>query len=169
VERELDRFGLSPDEHPLDVSPAETRKLAIGSLLAMDPDVLVLDEPTNGLDELASRELCALLTEVNRQGTALLVISHDVELACEFATRVIVMNDGRIIIDDEPRLAMTKTELLKEAFVEPPPVVRLSHALSKGGAPALSVEELADWLTPTGEAAHDAAGGEPLSPPKQSR
>ncbi len=142
VTRELERFGLSPDATPLHLTPAEARKLAIASTLSMKPKMVILDEPTNNLDEDESQRLMRHLKSLQESGTTVVLITHDVEIACEFANRVVVMNEGEITIDGPTRQVMREKALLAQADVMVPPVVEVSLALWPDKLPALSVEEL---------------------------
>jgi energy-coupling factor transport system ATP-binding protein len=151
TERELGRFALMPEANPLEMTRSQARKLGIGSLLTMEPTILILDEPTNGLDERETRDLLKLLEHLRGEGMGLLVITHDLELAAEFATRIIVMKDGRILADAKPRAVISDAKLLGQAYLTPPPVVSLSRKLWPDLPPALTVEELVSCLQSTTE------------------
>lgn len=146
VQREVARFGLDPEANPLDLSPADSRKLAVASLLTMEPAALILDEPTNGLDEGEVRDLFTYLTRLNEDGVAVMVVTHDVELACDYGSRILALHKGRIVLDGPPGSAFEHTETLRRTQVEPPPVVALSHALWPARRAALSVPELASRI-----------------------
>ncbi|MBC8506212.1 MAG: ATP-binding cassette domain-containing protein, partial [Chloroflexi bacterium] len=146
VTYELERFGLSPDATPLHLTPAEARKLAIGSTLSMKPKMVILDEPTNNLDEDESQSLMAHLKSLQKNDTTVVLITHDVEIACEYADRMIVMTKGEIIFDGPTRKAMAEKEMLAQCDVMVPTVVDLSLALWPDKLPALSVEELSRVL-----------------------
>lgn len=146
VERELDRFGLSAEDTPLHLTPAESRKLAIAATLTMEPKMVILDESTNNLDEDEIARLMVHLKELQREGAAVVLITHDVEVACLYSDRMIVMSEGDIVVDGAPRHVMTEETKLQRCDVTPPPVVRLSLALSPDQPPALSVEEMAARL-----------------------
>lgn len=146
VAREMERFGLSAQAVPLHLSPAEARKLAIAATLTMDPRMVILDEPTNNLDEAETQHLMAYLKELQAGGTCVVVITHDVEIACQHADRLIVMARGNILVDGPTRQVMAQTDLLRQSDVVPPPVVELSLALWPDTLPALTVDELASSL-----------------------
>jgi energy-coupling factor transporter ATP-binding protein EcfA2 len=146
VEREAARFGLELERTPLHLSPADARKLAIAANLTMAPQVIILDEPTNNLDERDTRQLVAHLQALRANGTTVVAITHDVELACEHADRVIVMHAGEVLIEGPPRKVMARPDVLQESDVIVPPVVALSLALCPDQPPALTVEELAAWI-----------------------
>jgi energy-coupling factor transport system ATP-binding protein len=146
VDHELERFDLSPDATPLHLTPAEARKLAIASTLSMKPKMVILDEPTNNLDEDQSQHLMAHLKSLQENGTTVVIITHDVEIACDFADRVIVMTKGKVIADGQTRKVMAKKNLLSQGDVMVPAVVELSLALWPDKLPALTVEELSHAL-----------------------
>ena len=107
------------------------------------PDIIVLDEPTNNLDEDEVEHLMAHLKALQARGTAVILITHDVEVACDYADRVIVMSQGGVLIDGPTRQVMARQELLMQSDVIPPPVVKLSMALWPDADPLVSVEEMA--------------------------
>jgi energy-coupling factor transport system ATP-binding protein len=88
--------------HPYDLSGGETERLAIAKLLLRDADVLLLDEPTKGLDASAKQSLAELLQSLCRDGVSILVVTHDVEFAARYADRCALMFDGEILSEDEP-------------------------------------------------------------------
>lgn len=97
----LDRLvpGLDPDRHPRDLSEGQRLGLVLAIQLVGDPPVLLLDEPTRGLDYNAKRRLSALLQELAGQGRSIVLATHDVELAAAVATRTVVLADGEIVVD----------------------------------------------------------------------
>ncbi len=147
VQREARRFGLDLEAVPLRLSPGEARKLAIAAVLAMEPKVVILDEPTNNLDENEVRQLMGHLHRLQREGTSVVIITHDVEIACEFADRVIVMHAGKILADGPTAQVMAQPQKLQQSDVIVPPVVAVSLALWPAELPALTVEALAQRLT----------------------
>ena len=88
--------------HPYDLSGGETQRLAVGKLLLRKATVLLLDEPTKGLDAYAKAELASLLLALCREGTAILVVTHDVEFAARYAGRCALMFDGLLLSEGEP-------------------------------------------------------------------
>ena len=85
--------------HPRDLSEGQKLTLAISIVLATNPKILILDEPTRGLDYQAKDVLVSILRKLSRSGTTIIMATHDVELVAEFATRVIVLADGDLITD----------------------------------------------------------------------
>jgi len=98
VERMLDRLGMSSirKHHPYDLSGGQQQKLAIGKVLLMKPDVLLLDEPTKGIDPYFKRQLGEWLKEIQKEGVTILLVSHDVEFAAEYVDRCALLFDGEI-------------------------------------------------------------------------
>jgi energy-coupling factor transport system ATP-binding protein len=117
--------------------------VAVASILAGRPEVLIFDEPTTGLDERESRAMMALIDRLNRRGHTIIVVTHAMWLAAEFAHRVIVMLGGQVLVDAPTRSAFAQEGALREAGIIPPQIVRLSRRL---GGTALSVQELARAL-----------------------
>lgn len=87
---------------PFDLSGGEKRRVAIAGVLALKPDILVLDEPTAGLDPRGTKELLRLIKSLNEQGTTIILVTHDINIVYEYATDVIVMNDGKVIKTSTP-------------------------------------------------------------------
>lgn len=101
----LDQLGLSEyvNAYPRDLSVGERQRVALASILVMQPQVLLLDEPTRGLDVISKRKLIELFSAISQRGTTLLVVTHDVEFIAQFAQRVIWLDEGGIIEDGDPR------------------------------------------------------------------
>ncbi|MCB9445507.1 MAG: ATP-binding cassette domain-containing protein [Ardenticatenaceae bacterium] len=146
VEHELERFNLSANDVPLHLTPANARKLAIAATLTMKPRLVVLDEPTNNLDESEVQQLMAHLKMLQASGTTVILITHEVEIACQYADRIMVMSNGRILVDGPTQQVMAQKALLAQSDVLVPPVVDLSLALWPDSLPALTVEELSTAL-----------------------
>jgi energy-coupling factor transport system ATP-binding protein len=130
-------------EDPFSLTKGERQRVAVASILAGRPEVLIFDEPTTGLDERESRGMMALIDELNVRGHTIIVVTHAMWLVAEFAHRVIVMQDGRVVLDAPTRSAFSREDALRESAIIPPQVVRLSRRL---GGTALSVQELAEAL-----------------------
>lgn len=99
------RLGLDGllDRHPYDLSGGEQQRAALAKLLLCEPTILLLDEPTKGLDSDAKRELAAILRGLARKGAAVVVVTHDVEFAAEYADRCALLFDGEIVSEGRPR------------------------------------------------------------------
>lgn len=113
------------DKSPFKLSGGEMRKVAIAGILASDPDVLVLDEPTVGLDPLAKKELIDLLKSIHEKGKSIIIVTHDMEVASRLAKRAIVLNESKIVFDGTIDDLFKNEELLKEHSLELPEVVSI--------------------------------------------
>lgn len=87
---------------PFELSGGERRRVAIAGILAMNPKVLILDEPTAGLDPHGSKEILELFKKLNESGTTIVLVTHDMNIVLEYATDVIVMNDGHVLMNTTP-------------------------------------------------------------------
>jgi energy-coupling factor transport system ATP-binding protein len=99
-----DRLGLGPymDRFSWDLSAGQRQRVALGALLVGAPDVLVLDEPTRGMDTSHKAGLSGMVRELTREGKAVMVITHDLEFAAQVADRYAVMEEGRIVAFGAP-------------------------------------------------------------------
>ncbi len=131
VRAALNRFDLSAvaEEPPAILSYGLRRRVTLASLAAQDPPILILDEPTVGLDAAGRAETFAWLTELHAQGRTILLISHDMALVAAHARRVIVLHRGRILADGPPATVFGDSDLLARASLEPPPVAVLARLL----------------------------------------
>jgi energy-coupling factor transport system ATP-binding protein len=129
---------------PLSLRLGERRRVSIASVIAMDPDVLILDEPTTGLDAEESAELMRRLKRLNDDGKTIMLITHDMKLVAEHAKRVVVISEGRVLLDSDPRGAFSDLEILRQSNLVPPAVTQLAHRLSAFDIPrdVISPEEL---------------------------
>lgn len=127
--------GLEPyrEVHPFTLSKGERQALAVASILAMEPKILIIDEPTTGSDWRGVQTIMSMIRDLNDAGTTVLMISHDMELVAQFAKRVVVMKQGRIVLDGPPRDVFSHTEMLREAAIVPPQISQLSHRMRDVG------------------------------------
>jgi len=125
------------------------RRVSIASVIAMDPRVLILDEPTTGLDADEAKGLMGIVSCLNREGRAVVLITHEMKLVSEHANRVVVMLDGRVMLDSDARGTFSDLELLRRCNLLPPPITYLAHKLSAHGVPGdvLTTEEMLFELT----------------------
>ncbi len=162
---ELSTFGALKDvgigEELFDVSPlalsgGQKRRVAIAGVLAMEPEILVLDEPMAGLDPAGRKEIFELLKKLYRERKiTVLLVSHSMEDVAEYAGRVIVMNQGQIVLDGEPRKVFRYEKELRKIGLGVPQATSLMHFLAEQGAAVqddcLTVQEsitaILKWLT----------------------
>lgn len=103
--------------------------VAIASVFVLKPKILIVDEPTGGLDRRSSERIMNLLMPLTRKGHTIVIISHDMKLVYEHCNRVLVMSDGRILLDDVPEEVFSRLDLLSKIYIKPPPLVELGHRL----------------------------------------
>ena len=143
VQWALASVGLTGLEEtpPFFLSKGERQRLALAIVLAVKPQLLIVDEPTTGQDERNSRRIAELLAQLNKAGVTIVVITHDLRLVSEYAERVVVLNNGRLVTEGSTRKVFTEhLETLASIGLEPPPVTRLMKELV--GRPALTVREV---------------------------
>ena len=117
------RFGLESlrEQHPFLLSGGQKRRLSVGTALIAGAPVLALDEPTFGQDRERAAELLDILTGLNREGTTVLVVTHDMQLVADHASRIAVMADGRLIAYDDAA-GILASDALERAGLKPPPL-----------------------------------------------
>jgi len=135
-------------EAPFSLSKGERQKLAVGSVLTMEPDVLIVDEPTTGQDYKTGKEMMDFYKRLNDEGKTIIIITHDMNLAAEYAERTIVLKAGKILLDGPTREVYSKTKELESTYLRPPQVTRLFQKLGEYGFPAdvLTVDEALDYM-----------------------
>lgn len=124
----LDLQGLE-DRHPFRLSRGERQRLAIASILAMRPRLLILDEPTGGQDRQQVSRLIATLRQLNVEGHTIVLVTHDLELLAECTDRALVMFQGQILLDGTPRDVFREVETLRRTALTPPQITRWSLAV----------------------------------------
>ena len=132
------------DRYPFLLGRGERQKLAVASILALGPPVLVIDEPTTGLDLGGTRSIMRLLRQLNESGRTVIIITHDMNVVAEYAPRTVVISNGRVIRDGATREVLTNEAALREAFLRPPQITRVALRLhERCGFPAgiLTVDE----------------------------
>ena len=152
VDASLDAVGMREfvTHAPHLLSGGQKQRIAIAGVLAMRPDCIVLDEATAMLDPMGRREVLSTVRRLNReQGITVLLITHHMNEA-EDADRVIVMDDGRVVMDGTPKEVFSRVEQLRDTGLTVPETVELLDRLCQNGMPlpldALSVDECADVI-----------------------
>lgn len=122
------------DKSPFDMSGGQKRRVAIAGVLAMQPNVLVLDEPTAGLDPRGRSELIALIRQLHEDaGNTIVMVSHSMDDIASLAQRIIVMNKGRVAMDGTPREVFSHPKELLDMHLGVPAAARLAMALRERG------------------------------------
>jgi len=114
---------------PFLLSHGEKERLAIASILAVNPQVLILDEPTTGQDTFTTQRMLRIVKKMKRDKKVVIIITHDLELVVECSDRVLVMNNGRIVKDDNPYSIFSDEKLLKKLQLPLPPVMIVGKSL----------------------------------------
>jgi energy-coupling factor transport system ATP-binding protein len=143
VERVLKILSLweKRELHPFRLAKGDRQRLAVACIMVIRPRILIVDEPTTGQDPARAREIMGLLRDTNRsEGNTVIIITHSMELVAEFADRVVVMADGKVLMDDTPRAVFSQVATLREASLAPPQITRLGLRLGLHPLP-LSVTE----------------------------
>jgi cobalt transport protein ATP-binding subunit len=145
VKEALEVVGLQGYEEkvPFTLTKGERQRVAVASVLAVQPKVIILDEPTTGLDYRHQRNMMEMLRRLNQNGHIIIIITHCMWVASEYANRTIVMGDGCILSDGPTRTVFADETRLAEASLCPPSLVRLSNWL---GTEALSVPQMVQEL-----------------------
>ena len=147
IEEALAAVGMEGrgDEDPSGLTRGERQRVAVASVLAVRPEVLILDEPTTGLDYAGQRSMMDLVKSLNEAGSTIIAVTHTMWLVAEYAHRAVVVKDGKIALQGTVREVFAEEDGLRDASLRPPHIVSFSNAL---GYPVLSVEEM---LTVTDE------------------
>lgn len=131
TEKIIERFGFNPDEAPFSLSRGQRQRLALASIIAVEPKVMILDEPTTGLDYKECMEIMSAVKELNKNGTTVIMVCHDMELVLDFARRMIVLANGKIEADGKTLEIMRSKEILQKASLLPPQIIQIALELEE--------------------------------------
>jgi energy-coupling factor transport system ATP-binding protein len=133
--------------YPFDLSKGQRQRVALASVLAMRPQVIVLDEPTTGQDYRESSQIMEIVYQLNQAGHTIIIITHDMSLVTQYANRVIALCTGEILTDGTVQQVFSQPELLTKTLLELPPIVRLAQELTGYGLEHLvTVEQVSTAL-----------------------
>jgi len=148
----LTEFAAS---NPFVLGRGRRQLLAVASILAMNPELLVVDEPTTGLDLSGAQQIMRVLNRWHEEGRTMIVITHDMDLVIEYTTRCVVMADGRIIDDGPTQEVLRHYDTMRAAGLEEPAVVTISDRLSRfGSAQCKSIADVVTDVAARMEAEH---------------
>jgi energy-coupling factor transporter ATP-binding protein EcfA2 len=141
-------LGHFREVYPFKLSLGDRRKVAVASIVAMRPEVLIFDEPLTGQDHKGRYELVNLAAELNKAGHTVIMISHDMELVARYTQRTLVIGEGKLLLDAPTREVFDHVDLLRGTFIEPPEIIQLAQALRVCGLPAglLSIDQVAEGI-----------------------
>jgi cobalt/nickel transport system ATP-binding protein len=151
VEDALKRVGMQDfkKKAPHHLSGGQKKRVAIAGILAMKPEIMVLDEPTTGLDPYGVTQILKILYELNQEGMTILLTSHDVDMIPLFAHRIFVMHHGAIAAEGTPEEIFSNLELIRKCHLRQPQIADLLRHLQNDGIPVkvkLTVKEAREEL-----------------------
>lgn len=147
VDAMIERFGFDGDAEPFLLNRGTRQLLALASIIVMEPPVVVLDEPTTGLDFRECAKGMDVIAELNARGTTVVMVCHDMEVVADYAKRVIAMTAGQVVADGETFAVLRDRDVLARTHLLPPQMVDVSLRLVEDGAvAAASPVALADTL-----------------------
>ena len=129
VEKTLTEFNFDGDTEPFNMSRGQRQRLCLACLIALNPEILILDEPTTGLDYRECMEVMSRIRELNENGTTVIMVCHDMEVVLDFAKTIIVMNRGEILGQGETRAVLSNKALLQRARLLPPQIAQVAMLL----------------------------------------
>ncbi|WP_066456037.1 ABC transporter ATP-binding protein [Anaerotruncus rubiinfantis] len=136
------------DQNPYNLSKGQRQQIAVAAILAMEPDVLIVDEPTTGQDPRQSHEMMDMVKWLNKElHKTIVVITHDMSIAAEYSDRIIVMHNGTVIAQGSPRDVFAQEKLLNSSNLESPQVTRLLQQAGITSPTAINVEEAMQLLS----------------------
>ena len=143
----LKDFAFSGEEEPFSLSRGQRQRVALASILAVEPEILILDEPTTGLDYF---ECCHIMDRIRRMNeekkVTVIMVCHDMEVVLDYARRVLVMADGRLLADGPVESVFRNTELMERASILPPQMIGLSMRMGEGFEESNTPESVAETV-----------------------
>lgn len=151
VDEALGFVGLQDqwDTFPFRLSFGDRRSLTVAAVVAMRPEIIVMDEPTTAQDYLGRHRIARLGKKLNEAGHTVIMITHDMNLVTQYADRTIVMAKGEVLLDGPTAKVFSEFDTLKKAFIKPPPIAIVDRELESEGLPQgiLTVDAMVDALT----------------------
>lgn len=129
IEKTLNEFGFDGNTEPFNMSRGQRQRLCLACLIALNPEILILDEPTTGLDYRECMEVMEKIQALNENGTTVIMVCHDMEVVLDFAKTILVMNRGEILGQGKTREVLSNHELLQRARLLPPQIAQVSMLL----------------------------------------
>ncbi len=142
VEKTLTEFGFNGDTEPFNMSRGQRQRLCLACLIALNPEILILDEPTTGLDYRECMEVMSRIRELNKNGTTVIMVCHDMEVVLDFAKTIIVMNRGEILGQGKTRDILSDKALLDKARLLPPQIAQVAMLLGKKFEGVFTIEDM---------------------------
>lgn len=161
VKKVIVQVGLDEsylERSPLELSGGQKRRVAIAGILAMNPDVLVLDEPTAGLDPNGAKAMLDLFVELNRLGKTIIIVTHEMDYVLEYCDLCVVLNKGNIVYEGTPINLFVNDEIMNRVGIEPPLSIEFAKELKKNGF-ELNLYNIKDEITLSKEIIRTLKGG----------
>lgn len=135
ITESLEMVGMTgfEDKTPHHLSGGQQKRVAIAGIVAMRPDIMILDEPTAGLDPEGVDKVLNILDELNKEGMSIVISSHDIEMVNEFADKIFVLYHGEIIAQGDKKEIFSDKELLKKAHLKAPVTTEILYKLKENG------------------------------------
>ena len=138
------------ERSPFELSGGQMRRVAIAGILAMDPSILVLDEPTAGLDPIGRKELMALFKKLHQDGITIVLVTHLMDDVAEFADQVYVMEKGKLVKNGKPSLVFQNVEFMEKIQLGVPKITRFAQRLAERGVSfkqlPITIEEFKEFI-----------------------
>ncbi|QDF65284.1 ATP-binding cassette domain-containing protein [Mycoplasma nasistruthionis] len=137
------------DRSPFELSGGQKRRVAIAGILAMDPDFMIFDEPTAGLDPVGVKEILEIISNLNKKGKTIINVTHDLDNVLHYAQRVLLLSEGELIKDSDPYDVLSDVVFLKQNNLQPPKLLEFVDKLRNKGIDVpkvLTEKQLAEFL-----------------------
>ena len=138
------------ERSPFELSGGQMRRVAIAGILAMEPSILVLDEPTAGLDPIGRKELMALFKKLHQDGITIVLVTHLMDDVAEFADQVYVMEKGKLVKSGKPSLVFQNVEFMEKIQLGVPKITRFAQRLAERGVSfkqlPITIEEFKEFI-----------------------
>ena len=126
-------YDTYKDKSPFDLSGGQKRRVAIAGIIALQPKILILDEPTAGLDPKGEKDIMELFKKIHENGTTIIMVSHNMNNVLKYSNRAIVMNEGEIVLNDTPTNLFKRDDLFIKYNIKEPDVISFAKNLINGG------------------------------------
>ncbi len=124
---------------PFILTKGERQRVAVASVLAVKPQIIILDEPTTGLDYRQQESMMEMICDLNKRGHTIIIITHSMNTVAKYAKRTIVLDNGRLLMDDLTRKVFSKEEDLRKVYLQPPQITRFGNKI---GVTVLNIDEM---------------------------
>ena len=152
VDEALTMVGMEQymDKTPHHLSGGQQKRVAIAGIIAMRPEIMILDEPTAGLDPEGVEKVLDILNNLNKEGMSIVISSHDIEMVNEFAEKIFVLNNGKILESGDKHEIFSNKELLKKAHLKAPITTEILYTLKEKGydvdTTKISIDEVVEEI-----------------------